>query len=94
LDNYQIGKGIGQGAYAQVRLCLDKRNQQKYAIKIYDKFKLQDPMKKKACQREISCLKRLNHPGVIYLHDLIDSPKQIYFVTDYIKGISLREYVK
>jgi hypothetical protein len=44
-------------------------------MKIYEKFKLQDPMKKKACQREIACLKRLNHPGVIYLHDLIDSPK-------------------
>jgi serine/threonine protein kinase len=51
-------------------------------------------MKKKACQREIAVLKRLNHPGVIYLHDLMDSPKQIFMVTDYIKGISLREYVK
>lgn len=26
LDNYQIGKVVGQGAYAQVRLCMDKRN--------------------------------------------------------------------
>lgn len=85
---------IGQGAYAAVRLVLDKRNNGKYAMKIYDKVKLQDPMKKKACQREISCLKKLEHPGVIYLHDLIDSPKQIFFITDYIKGISLREYVK
>ena len=51
-------------------------------------------MKKKACQREITCLKKLEHPGVIYLHDLIDTPKQLFFVTDYVKGISLREYVK
>lgn len=94
LDNYQLGKVIGQGAYAAVRLVLDKRNQGKYAMKIYEKVKLQDPMKKKACQREIACLKRLEHPGVIYLHDLIDSPKQIFFITDYVKGISLREYVK
>jgi len=49
LDNYQLGKVIGQGAYAAVRLVLDKRNQGKYAMKIYDKVKLQDPMKKKAC---------------------------------------------
>jgi serine/threonine protein kinase len=40
---------IGQGAYAAVRLVLDKRNNSKYAMKIYDKVKLQDPMKKKAC---------------------------------------------
>ena len=31
---------------------------------------------------------------MIYLHDLIDSPKQIFMVTDYVKGISLREYVR
>lgn len=85
---------IGAGAYAQVRIVLDNRNNGKYAMKIYEKVKLQDPMKKKACQREIQCLKRLAHPGVIYLHDLIDSPKQIFLVSDYIKGISLREYVR
>ena len=37
LENYQFGKVIGQGAYAVVRLCLDKRNEGKYAMKIYDK---------------------------------------------------------
>lgn len=40
LDNYQLGKVIGQGAYAAVRLVLDKRNNGKYAMKIYDKVKL------------------------------------------------------
>jgi serine/threonine protein kinase len=30
-------------------MCLDNRNQGKYAIKVYEKAKLQDPMKKKAC---------------------------------------------
>jgi serine/threonine protein kinase len=77
-----------------VRLCLDKRDQGKYAVKIYEKYKLTDPMKKKAAQREITVLKRLEHPGIISLHDLIDTPKQIYIVTDYIKGISLQQYSK
>ena len=35
-------------------------------------------------------LKRLQHPSVIRLHDLIDTAKQIYIVTDYVKGISLQ----
>ena len=26
LESYHIGRVIGQGAYAAVRLCLDKRN--------------------------------------------------------------------
>lgn len=89
IENYQIGRTLGQGAYAIVRLCLDKRDQHKYAMKVYDKYKLTDPMKKKAAQREITVLKRLSHPGIIQLHDLIDTPKQIFIVTDFIKGISL-----
>ena len=94
LQAYHIGRVIGQGAYAQVRLCLDKRNQVKYAMKIYEKYKLADPMKRKAAQREITVLKRLQNPGIIRLHDLIDTPKQIYIVTDFVKGISLQQYVK
>jgi len=66
---------IGQGAYAQVRVCLDKRDQNKYAIKTYEKYRLTDPMKRKAMQREIAVLKRLEHPSVIGLHDLIDTHK-------------------
>jgi serine/threonine-protein kinase ULK/ATG1 len=51
-------------------------------------------MKRKAMQREIAVLKRLQHPSVITLHDLIDTPKQMHLVTDYIKGISLQQYVR
>ena len=51
-------------------------------------------MKRKAAQREITVLKRVESPCVIKLHDLIDTPKQIFIVTDYIKGISLQQYSK
>ena len=48
LDAYQIGKPIGQGAYAMVYSCYCKLNMKKYAIKIYQKSKLNDSMKRKA----------------------------------------------
>lgn len=48
LDNYQIGKEIGKGAYASVKLIHHKTNGNKYALKVYEKFKLNDSMKKKA----------------------------------------------
>jgi len=35
LENYQIGKPIGQGAYATVYACYHKMNMRKFAIKIY-----------------------------------------------------------
>ena len=94
LDKYQIGKPIGQGAYATVYVCYNKLNMRKYAIKIYQKAKLNDSMKRKAVQREIMALKKIDHPHIIKMYDLIETSKQICIVTDYIQGISLHQYVK
>ncbi len=46
-----------------------------FALKVYERYKLTDPMKKKAVQREIAVLKKINHPNVIKLIELIETPK-------------------
>ena len=46
-------------------------------------------MKRKAVQREILSLKKIDHPNIIKMHDLIETSKTICIVTDYISGISL-----
>ena len=46
-------------------------------------------MKRKAVQREILALKKIDHPNIIKMHDLIETSKTICIVTDYIGGISL-----
>ena len=85
---------MGQGAYAVVRICLKKDTNKKYAIKIYDKSKLNDNMKRKAVQREIVALRKIDHPNIIKMYELIETPKQICIVTDYVNGISIHQYVK
>jgi serine/threonine protein kinase len=37
-----FGRQIGEGAYAVVRIATSRDNNQKYAIKVYDKTKLSD----------------------------------------------------
>jgi protein-serine/threonine kinase len=46
-------------------------------------------MKKKAVQREIAVLKKLDHPNVIRMHELVDTQRQINLITDFVNGISL-----
>jgi serine/threonine protein kinase len=65
-----------------------------FALKVYERYKLTDPMKKKAVQREIAVLKKINHPNVIKLIELIETPKQLNLVTEYVNGISLHTYCK
>ena len=42
IDDYVIGKQIGQGAYAVVRLAMHKKHNKKVALKIYEKEKIKD----------------------------------------------------
>ena len=77
-----------------MKLIQNKQSSHKYALKVYEKFKLNDPMKRKAVQREIAVLKKLEHPNVIRLHELIDNTKQINLVIEYVNGISLQQFLK
>ena len=47
-------------------------------------------MKRKAVQREIAVLKKLDHPSVIRLHELIDTPRTLNLVMDLVNGVSLQ----
>ena len=64
LSKYEIGQTIGKGAYAKVKIVTNLLNQEKYAMKIYDKDKLNDNSKRKCVYREIEILKRINHKNI------------------------------
>jgi len=50
---FKTGKILGQGSYAVVRLCTDVFNGKIYAVKIYEKYKLLEPHRRKNLKREI-----------------------------------------
>jgi len=45
----------------------------KYAIKVYQKSKLNDPDKKLNLDREISVLKELNHQNILRFQEIIET---------------------
>ena len=61
LDDYIIGKQIGQGAYAIVRIGLHKILNKKVALKIYKKYKLEEPNRRKSVKREIKLMEKMKH---------------------------------
>jgi serine/threonine protein kinase len=77
IDDYLIGKEIGKGSYAIVKQAIHKLTGQKYAIKIYEKTKLQDPSRKSTVKREIQILKKLNNPYTIKMFDVIETSKYV-----------------
>lgn len=94
VKDYKLGRQIGKGAYAVVRLVLDKNTQQTLAMKIYEKYKLTDPARRKSVTREISIMKRMSHPNIVQMCTSFDNPQSIYIIMEHVKGKSLYQFLK
>ena len=92
LAKYEIGPELGKGAYAKVKLATNKITKEKFAIKIYEKEKLNSNSKKSCVYKEIQILKKLKHKNIVRLIEVISTETQILIVQELIEGISLREY--
>ncbi len=77
IQDYVIGSDAGKGAYAVVKKAIHRPTKLKVAIKIYDKMKLLDNVRKSAVNNEMDILKQLDHPNIIKLYEIIDTPKQV-----------------
>merc|ERR1719183_2791613 len=94
IEDYAIGKQIGQGAYATVAFGLHKETNRKVAVKTYEKYKLLDPQRRKSVRCEIRLMERMKHPNIVMFIDALDTAKQIYIVQEFIGGGSLHHYLK
>ena len=43
--------------------------------------------------REIDILKRIRHPNIIQLFEIIETPKQLFLITEYASGGELFDYI-
>ena len=94
LEKYILGAEIGRGAYAIVRSAINKENNGKVAIKIYDKYKLLNPNRKKNADREIMILSKLNHQNIVKLFTTIENKRTLNLIMEYVNGCSLMSYLK
>ena len=75
-----------------MKLAINKITKEKFAIKIYEREKLNSNSKKNCVYKEIQIMKKLNHKNIVKLIEVITTEKQILIVQELIEGISLREY--
>ncbi|XP_031350443.1 serine/threonine-protein kinase GL21140-like, partial [Photinus pyralis] len=84
LQKYSVGRMIGDGNFAVVRLCVDKTTNVGHALKIIDKSKCKG--KEDMVENEVRILRRLNHPNVMRLVDEQDTKPMLYLVCELVKG--------
>ena len=84
---------MGKGAYGTVRMGLDKRTNEKIAIKIYEKKRVDEPNKVKNLEREINILAELSHPTIAKLIEVIETQTELYLILEYGGANSLYNYL-
>ena len=97
INQYKVIKTLGKGAFATVRLCNDISTDMSYALKEMSKSELKKKIQGKGrtaydcVLEELKVLQKLEHPNIIWLHEIIDDPDkdQIYLVTEFHSNGSL-----
>ena len=89
---YKILNKIGQGGMSIVYLAMNERANKQWAIKEVRKDGVKDiEVVKQGLIVEIDMLKRLSHPNLPSIIDVIDQKDNFLIVMDYIQGISLKD---
>ncbi|XP_063218746.1 serine/threonine-protein kinase SIK3-like isoform X2 [Bacillus rossius redtenbacheri] len=89
---YELGKTIGKGNFAVVKLATHVVTKTKVAIKIIDKTKLDEDNLKKIF-REIQIMTQLQHPHIIRLYQVMETEKMIHLVTEYASGGEIFDFL-
>lgn len=95
INKYEILKLIGRGGMSKVYLAMDIRLNKQWAVKEIEK-KAYDKNNEVVIQSaiaEANMIKKLDHPSLPRIVDIIDNGNVIYVVMDYIEGEALSKVV-
>ncbi|CAF1173302.1 unnamed protein product [Rotaria sordida] len=89
---YTLGATIGTGHFAVVKLARHVFTQKEVAVKVIDKTKLDDISKAHLFQ-EVMCMKLVQHPNVVRLYEVIDTPNKLYLILEFGDGGDMYDYI-
>ncbi|KAJ1402174.1 Serine/threonine-protein kinase, active site [Sesbania bispinosa] len=86
LGRFEIGKLLGHGTFAKVYYARNVKTGEGVAIKVIDKEKILKGGLVAHIKREISILRRVRHPNIVQLFEVMATKTKIYFVMEYVRG--------
>ncbi|KAD0215467.1 hypothetical protein R6Q59_026791 [Mikania micrantha] len=86
MERYELGRLLGQGTFAKVYYARNLTTGQSVAIKVIDKEKVLRVGLTNQIKREISVMKRVRHPNILQLYEVMATKTKIYFALEYAKG--------
>eukprot|EP00826_Nyctotherus_ovalis_P042770 TRINITY_DN4450_c0_g1_i11.p1 TRINITY_DN4450_c0_g1~~TRINITY_DN4450_c0_g1_i11.p1 ORF type:complete len:396 (-),score=54.47 TRINITY_DN4450_c0_g1_i11:42-1229(-) len=94
LSCYEMGDELGRGAYAKVLRATHKDTQQEFAVKVYERAHIRKQKCEQWVNNEIAFLRKMKHPHVVKLYQVVESKSLVSIVMELVKGVSLVEHMR
>ncbi|XP_011882449.1 PREDICTED: testis-specific serine/threonine-protein kinase 3-like [Vollenhovia emeryi] len=91
---YALGKTIGAGSYATVKIAKSDRHDCQVAVKIVSKFQAPGEYLTKFLPREIEVVKGLKHPNLIHFLQAIETTHRVYIIMEFAQNGSLLDVIR
>ncbi|KAF5944819.1 hypothetical protein HYC85_018896 [Camellia sinensis] len=86
VGRYELGRTLGEGAFAKVKFGRNVETDENVAIKILNKEKILKHDMIGQIKREILTMKLIRHPNVIRMYEVMASKTKIFIVLEFVTG--------
>ncbi|RHY77900.1 hypothetical protein DYB34_007980, partial [Aphanomyces astaci] len=86
VGKYEIGKTLGEGTFGKVKYAVNTETDERVAIKVLDKDKIQKQNMGAQIKKEISIMKMVRNRHVVVLKEVLASRTKIFIVLELITG--------
>lgn len=94
IGDYKLIRTLGKGISGKVKLAMNTKNGEEVAIKIIKKSSFdQRPDLNQKIQRETTLMKLIDHPHLLGLIEVLESPRHLYIITEYASKGELFDYL-
>ncbi|KZT54739.1 kinase-like protein, partial [Calocera cornea HHB12733] len=90
---YLLLQTLGEGEFGKVKLGLHEEWGEEVAVKLIRRGNVENQVRLSKVEREIEVLKKLKHPNIVRLYDVIETDKYIGIVLEYASGGELFDHI-
>ena len=94
IEDFELLKVLGKGAFGKVMLAQKKDNQKIYAIKVLKKQEIVEQEQLEHTKAEKLILQHVNHPFLVGLEYAFQTPEKLYFVMEFMQGGELFQHLR
>lgn len=94
IEDFELLKVLGKGAFGKVMLAQKKDNKKIYAVKVLKKQQIIELDQLEHTKAEKLILQHVNHPFLVGLEYAFQTPEKLYFVMEFMQGGELFQHLR